>query len=110
MNRVKMSMFLMIVVVTLFGAAGAFSQTRTPALDKRERNQQHRINQGVKSGKLTRAEAGTLERQEARIKTQEMFAKKDGQVTAAEHRKLHRELNHESHRIYRKKHNGRTQS
>ncbi len=110
MNRVKMSMFLSFVLVTMISAASAFGQTHTPSINQRERNQQHRINQGVKSGELTRAEAGTLERQEARIKTQEMFAKKDGKVTPAEHRKLHRELNRESHRIYRKKHNGRTQS
>ncbi len=105
----KKSMYASVAALTLLCATGAFSQTKTPVIDARERNQQKRIEQGVKSGELTNAETRKLERQEGKIKADEMIAKKDGKVTPAERRKLHRELNRESKRIYRKKHNARIQ-
>ncbi len=88
-------------------AALSSAQDKTPGVDKRERIQQHRIRQGVKSGELTRGETRRLERQEGKIKADELAAKSDGKVTPGERRKLHRELNRESRRIYRSKHNGR---
>jgi hypothetical protein len=84
-----------------------YAQDRTPVVDQKERNQQKRIEQGVKSGELTPAETRRLERQEGKIKADEMNAKSDGKVTPKERRKLNRELNRESKRIYRKKHNAR---
>ena len=105
----KKSMFVSIAVLTLICAMGAFSQTQTPVVDARERHQQKRIEQGVKSGELTNGETRRLERQEGKIKADEMIAKSDGKVTRAERRKLNREQNRESRRIYRNKHNARIQ-
>ncbi|MBI1805952.1 MAG: hypothetical protein HYR76_02735 [Ignavibacteria bacterium] len=85
----------------------AFSQDKTPVVDKREKNQQARIKEGVKSGELTNRETIRLEKQEGKIKADEMMAKSDGKVTKAERRKLHRELNRESKRVYRAKHNNK---
>jgi hypothetical protein len=103
----KKSMFLIVAALTALVTMSAICQTQTPRVDARERNQQKRIEQGVKSGQLTARETRTLERQEGRIRADKMLAKSDGVVTKAERHKLHRELNRESHRIYRKKHNER---
>lgn len=88
--------------------ASAFAQTNTPNLDKRQENQEKRIDQGVKSGALTAKEAGNLEKREAKLEADKQAAKADGKVTPAERRKLQHEANRDSRAIYRKKHNGRT--
>ena len=44
---------VLFTISLLFGiSAMAMAQTRTPVINARERNQQRRINQGVKSGEL----------------------------------------------------------
>jgi hypothetical protein len=92
-------------------ATGAQAQARrgthTPGINHRERRQQRRIRQGVRSDELTRREALRLERGERRIRHNEREAREDGHVTARERARLQRELNHESHHIYRAKHNRR---
>lgn len=76
-------------------------------INQREADQQQRIDQGIKSGALTDKEATHLQNQEGRIDKQEgrMEAKDGGKLTAADKKKLNRELNRESRRIYREKHN-----
>ncbi len=81
---------------------------QTPGLDKREANQEKRIEQGEKSGQLTPKESRQLERGEKRLKRNEAQAKADGKVTPEERKKLNREANHMSRKIARKKHNGKT--
>jgi len=76
-----------------------------PGIQKREQNQEKRIQQGVQSGQLTPAEAGKLEAQQAKIKQDEERMKADGKLTKAERRKLKREQDQASKNIYRKKHN-----
>ena len=94
-----------IILASLFtlACASAFA-TDTPALDKREQNQQERIEQGVKSGELTKPEAHRLERSERRLERHEEKAKADGTVTPAERARLQHEASHTSKRIYRQKH------
>jgi hypothetical protein len=103
----KISTFLFVAVMTALIVMSSAGQTQTPRVDARERNQQKRIEQGAKSGQLTMGEVRRLERQEGRIKTHEVMAKSDGVVTKGERHRLNKELNRESHRIYRKKHNAR---
>ena len=96
-------------VLFLIGAVfvGARAQDKTPVVDQREKNQDKRIEQGVKSGELTPAETRRLEVQQGKINADEKIAKSDGKVTPAERRKLQREQNRASKAIYRKKHNAR---
>ena len=84
------------------------TSTKTPGVTKRQIRQQARIKQGVKSGELTRGEAARLEAREAKIQHDKKVAKSDGQVTPAERRKLQREENRASHKIYKLKHNEKT--
>ncbi len=74
----------------------------------REENQEDRIAQGIKSGELTAKEAGDLEKGEAKIERDREKALADGKMTPKEKRKLNREENKESKKIYNKKHNHRT--
>ena len=98
---------ILFTVSLLFGiSAIASAQTRTPKINQREHNQQRRINQGIKSGELTRPEARRLEAQEGRIRADEKIDKADGKVTPKERRQLDRELNRTSKHIYNQKHDG----
>jgi len=78
--------------------------SRTPRIDRREANQKHRIQQGVRSGELTRRETARLAAEQARIRAMERRARSDGDVTARERARLQRELNQSSRHIYRQKH------
>jgi uncharacterized membrane protein YebE (DUF533 family) len=80
----------------------------TPLLNQREHNQIHRINQGVRSGELTRPEAARLYRSEYRLNRNEALAKSDGVVTARERARLQNEANRTSTRIYNQKHDAQT--
>ncbi len=92
------------VAMTLAGLAVA--QTATPNLDKRQANQQARIDQGVASGQLNANEANRLEKRETKLAADEAAAKADGKVTRAERIRLQREADRNSRAIHRQKHDG----
>jgi hypothetical protein len=99
-----------ILVVALMAACASVASAHpsTPRVDRREARQQLRIRDGVRSGELTRAEARRLRAGERHIRRMERRAKADGVVTPRERVRLNRALNHQSHAIYRLKHNART--
>jgi len=78
---------------------------------KRAENQQDRIAQGVKSGQLTAAEAGNLEKKEGAINKEVRAdrAANGGKLTPQERAKVNRQQNRVSRQIYRDKHNARHQ-
>lgn len=82
------------------------SHPRVHEVNGRLENQHDRIQQGVKSGELTRQEARRLRLQEAKIRYQERRdrAQHGGHLTKKETRRLNHELNNESRRIYHNKH------
>jgi len=85
------------MVLPLIGSAQGINQ--------RERNQQARIRQGVRSGELTRREAGRLEAQQARIRVNEAYARRSGgKFTPRERARIQRQENRSSRNIYRQKH------
>ena len=76
-------------------------------INRREYREQQRINQGIRSGELTRREAARLEAGMARIRTDERFARMSGGgISPRERARLEREMNRESRAIYRQKHDG----
>jgi hypothetical protein len=83
---------------------------RVNEINQREQNQQDRIANGVKSGQLTPGETQRLERGEQRLENNEKkdMAKDNGHLTKQDQRKLNREANHMSKRIYKDKHNAKT--
>jgi hypothetical protein len=84
------------------------SAQKTSSVDNRERRQQKRIRQGVKSGELTRHEGARMEKQQAKTHALEAKAKSDGTVTRKERARLQHRENKTSRRIYRQKHDGQT--
>ena len=90
------------------GNPNSASSQRMQADVQRNINQQQRIEQGVKSGALTNRETAKLERGEARIDRKEARAGANGNVSAAEQRRIQRAENRESRRIYKEKHDAQT--
>jgi hypothetical protein len=91
--------------MTLMLASAPYAGTSDPGIQQRERNQQRRIGQGVRSGELTANETRRLEREQAAIRRHEKIMKSDGDLTEQERRRLTREQNRASKDIYRMKHN-----
>lgn len=83
---------------------------RVNEVNARETNQQNRIANGVKSGQLTPGETSRLEKGEQRLQNNEKkdMAKDNGHLTKKDQAKLNREENHMSKRIYKDKHNAKT--
>lgn len=93
------SLALMIVMFPATGLA------QNHGINDRQRDQQQRIRQGVRSGELTRREARRLEGEQARIYRNEARARHSGgEFTARERLRIQRQLNHSSRDIYRQKH------
>jgi hypothetical protein len=79
-------------------------RTRDPGVNARQHNQRDRIQQGVKSGELTRREAGRLVHEQRDVRQLEREYKSDGTLTGVERRDLHQEQNEASRHIYNQKH------
>ncbi len=94
----------LVAAVALTFTGLAFAQTATPNIDKRQANQERRIEQGEKSGQLTTKEATRLEKREGKLEADKEKAAADGKVTKKERAKLQREANRDSKAIYRQKH------
>jgi hypothetical protein len=88
---------------------GASLAAHAGEVDRRERRQQARIAQGVKSGELTPAETARLEQREARIEREVARdrAANGGKLTPAERRQVNRQQNRVSRAIYAHKHDAK---
>lgn len=89
--------------VAMAGTAPAFADR----IDKRQFNQNKRIEHGVRTGMLTKREAKKLREQQREISILERLFRKDGRLTKQERKLLNQKQNQASKRIYRKKHNDR---
>lgn len=91
-------------IVSIMGFTYTISAQVTPKVTHKQVNQQERIQNGRKTGELTRKETAKLEMQQAKIQHDKRKAKSDGVVTPQEHRKLKREQRRASANIYMQKH------
>lgn len=81
--------------------------TNTNGIDNRQDNISQRIEQGVRSGRLTRPEARRLQRQERDIVRAEASYKRDGVVTQQERQQLRNALARLNNDLTRLLRNGR---
>ena len=110
-----MRLIKLVLVAALTAApAMTFAQTTAPEqpknpIVKREFNQQRRIGNGMRSGRLTPGQGVRLERQQRNIHRQfrAMRARHNGRLTMRESRMIHRRQNMASRRIFRAKHYNR---
>ena len=94
----------MVLAATLLQAAQSAADPKTPLIDRREKRQEQRIQDGEKSGALTDKESAKLNADEKKIDADKAAAKEDGVVTGHERRKLRREERRTSREIAREKH------
>ncbi|HUB29755.1 MAG TPA: hypothetical protein VL967_08660 [Terracidiphilus sp.] len=107
-----MRLFKHVLVAALAAApAMTFAQAPAPAVQhqtirQREFNQQRRIADGVRTGRLRPRRAARLERQQRSIRHEArmMRARHNGRLTMRDRRILAHRQNVASHRIYRVKH------
>ena len=99
----------MILLVMAIMAMTIQAQTETPKINQRQKEQQLRIKQGVKSGELTHKEARKLEKEQIKIQHDKKIAKANGVVTKKERRHILNEQQRASKKIYKKKHNKKVQ-
>ena len=86
----------------LAGAPAAHTKARSAKQSKR-------IDNGKRSGQLTRAETVLLKAEQRKIdRTARRYKANDGRIGPAEKARLQRMQNKSSRHIYRAKHNGRT--
>lgn len=113
MNTLTQRLALVLAATLISGAALVAQETTTPKreaqVERRAAHQQKRIAKGVKSGQLTPKETVNLEKHEAKLNRDIGKAEADGKITKKEQAKLNKEENKDSKKIFRKKHNARTQ-
>lgn len=78
---------------------------RVNQVNRREENQQQRIGNGIKSGKLNAQQASNLEKREANVQNREKkdMAKNNGHLTKAEQNGINRQQNRISRSIAKDK-------
>ena len=106
----KLSVFAATAAVACAFLGNVYAQDKTPVVDQVQQHQGKRIDQGIKTGELTKGEAARLGAQQNKIKVDEARAKADGKVTKKERAKLKREQNRANRNIFRKKHNKRNRN
>ena len=79
---------------------------RVNEVNKREENQQQRIGNGIKSGKLNSQQASNLEKRETNVQNREKadMAKNNGHLTKGEQKGINRQQNRISRSIAKDKH------
>jgi hypothetical protein len=120
-NRIT-SLLLVLAVGGLLLAGSAAAQTSTTSgagagvvdpghprvnqVNGRETNQQQRIANGVKNGKLTPQQTANLEKRESNVQAREQkdMAEHNGHLTKAEQKGINRQQNRISKSIYKDKH------
>jgi hypothetical protein len=123
MNNTFTNSLLILAVGCLMIAGSAAAQTSTNTsgagpgvvdpghprvnqVNRREGNQQQRIGNGIKSGKLNSQQASNLEEREASVQHREKrdMAAHNGHLTKAEQKGINRQQNRISKSIYKDKH------
>jgi len=106
MKHIALGIVLAALAVPAFAQspAPARDPAATPGIDRRQANQERRIEQGVKSGQITPREAARLEKGQARVERMEARAKEDGKVTKQERARIQHAENVQSRRIAREAH------
>jgi hypothetical protein len=103
-----MKKLIVIAVASAFALPALAQTTSTPRIDKRQENQQQRIDKGAASGQLNQKEEQRLEKGQARVQKMEDKAAADGKVTAKERRKIEKAQDRQSKKIARERNDKQT--
>jgi hypothetical protein len=94
--------------VAMVSTAVAADRPHDPGVNARQRAQQGRVQQGVRSGELTPSETKSLKEEEKTLRQEERAYKSDGKLTVAERKDLHQDANKLSRDIHREKHDAQS--
>lgn len=110
--RVLITMTLLTFTAMGPAIAGADNQrgVRDPRVNTRQQAQHERIQQGVRSGELTRRETHDAREDQRNIRQLERAYKSDGELTRGERRDLNHEQNQASRELYRDKHDAQARA
>ena len=97
---------LMLALLAIAGSAQVIAAERERGTNGRQQFQQQRMQQGARSGDLTRGEARNLQRGARDIRQTEQRSRADGRVSRTERRDLNQDLNRQSRDIRRERHDG----
>lgn len=100
----KTSISLLLSALALI-ASPVFADT-----PQHQHRQDHRLQQGVRTGEITRDEAKQLRQERRDIRQEEREYKSDGKLSREERKDLHQDLKDLSKDIYRDKHDGERRS
>lgn len=104
----KQMIFAATLLVAMFATTIAEAHGRHYNTRQKQKNQHHRIQQGVRSGQLTHMEARQLRGQQAKVKHYKRMAMADGRVTRDERMLINRTQHNAGKHIYRQKHDRQT--
>src|SRR4029079_15687454 len=88
----------------MLAASGAANAQSMYEINQRQDYQQNRVEQGIRSGQITRSEAYRLEQGERAIDQAQRRAMADGHVTAQERAPLARMVDRQGREIYQQSH------
>lgn len=109
MNVTKNTLIaIVIAAMPTVALAQTPDSTSTPRVDKRQANQEKRIEKGVQSGQLNKKEAARLEKGQGRVQTAENKAMADGKMTKKERAHIEHMQDKQSKNIHREKHDKQT--
>ena len=110
-KRIQPLMIAMLGLVLLVSGAQAQNKwqkehPRRTEVNKRLKNQDKRINQGVKSGKLTKQQARQMHKEDRQIRQEErdMASQNGGHITKQEQKTLNQQENKVGRQIHKEKH------
>ena len=89
---------------------GVASHGGDPGIDQRQHRLERRIEQGWRSGELTRREYRRLQHEARDIERMEHFFRSDGWLSPRDRHELHARLDHLAREIYREKHDSEHRS
>jgi hypothetical protein len=95
-----------VIAIAVLSAASlpAFALNSTPRIDQRQANQEQRIEQGLRSGQLTRDEVQRLHEGQREIRRMERRAMADGRITPREAARIEHAQDEEGRRIAQERH------
>ncbi len=99
MNRIVLASLTALSLSAALSTAASADE-----IDRRQSYQQQRIQQGLRSGEITRFEAARLQAEQARIAQMERRAEADGRVDRREAAAIRNAQNEASRHIYQESH------
>ncbi len=98
----------LLVAMLVAASVPVTADARERGVNERQHNQHQRIVQGVRSGELTRHEAGRLMAGQREIRAEERQYRSDGVLTREERADLYQDLYAAGRHIYNETHDAQT--